>query len=343
MKKNVVFRWGTAHSQAFNKIKRAIINAPILVPFDETKNIQVQTDASKHGLGCCILQDGQPIAFASRTLSDAEQRYSQIEKEFLSILFACKKFKFYTYGRKIRVVNNHKPLTSIIKKEIHKIASARLQNMRIKLWNFDIDLEYAPGKTIYIADYLSRYAMKAEETDEGKSLSEQVLVINVSDERKIHLQEETEKDLVLKKVKEYCVNGWPNNKAKCDENVKFLFKLRNDIFLDEDILFVNDRIMIPTSMRKEILKQLHESHMGIVKTKKRARNALYWAGMDSDIENMINTCETCQLNAHKNQKEPLISHSIPDKPFVKIACDIFEFKSKDYLENCRLLFQVDRA
>lgn len=88
----------------------------------------------------------KPIAFASRALSDTERRYSQIEKELLSILYACKKFRFYTYGRKIKIVNDHKPLTSIVKKEIHKIASARLQNMRIKLMNYDIDLNYAPGK-----------------------------------------------------------------------------------------------------------------------------------------------------------------------------------------------------
>lgn len=331
LKKNVVFNWTATHSEAIKKIKEAIVNAPILVPFDETKDIQIQSDASKHGLGCCILQDGKPISFASRTLTDAECRYSQIEKEFLSILFACKKFRFYTYGRKIKIVNDHKPLTSIIKKEIHKIASARLQNMRIKLWNFDIQLEYAPGKTIHIADYLSRYSMKAVEEDIDKNLSEAVLVINVSDERKKEFQEEIEKDLILKKIKEYCLNDWPSNKAKCDENTKFFFKHRNEIFLDDDILFLNDRIMVPMAMKRKMLSQLHESHFGIVKTKKRAKKALYWANMDSDIENMINACETCQLNAPKNQKEPLISHSIPDKPFVKLACDIFEFKCKDYL------------
>lgn len=89
--------------------------------------------------------------------------------------------------------------------------------------------------------------------------------------------------------------------------------------------------MVPMTMNRNMLVQLHESHFGIVKTKKRAKKPLYWANMDSDIEKIINACETCQLNAHKNQKEPLIPHSIPDKPFVKLTSDIFEFKSKDYL------------
>ena len=331
IKKNVIFDWTQRHTEAFNKIKEKIVNAPILVPFDETKDIQIQTDASKDGLGCCILQDGKPISFASRSLNEAERRYSQIEKEFLSILFACNKFRFYTYGRKVKVVNDHKPLTAIMKKDLNKIPSARLQNIRIKLLNYDIDLEYAPGKTIHIADYLSRYSMQCKEEDVDKTLDDSVLSINVSDDRKIEFQNETEKDPVLKKIKEYALNGWPNHKSKCDENLKSYYTNRNDIFIDDDILFYEERIMVPFSMIPNMLSQLHEPHFGITKTKKRARDALYWPFMDRDIENMISKCSICQENAHKNQKEPLIPHSIPNRPFEKIACDIFEYKNRDYL------------
>lgn len=331
IKKNVIFNWTHRQTEAFNKIKEKIVNAPILVPFDEKKIIQIQTDASKDGLGCCILQDGKPISFASRALNEAERRYSQIEKEFLSILFACRKFKFYTYGRKVKVINDHKPLTAIMKKDINKIPSARLQNIRIKLLNYDIDLEYAPGKTIHIADYLSRYSMQFKEDDIDKTLDDAVLSINVSDERKIEFQNETKNDPILKKIKEYCLYGWPDHKSKCDENVKSYYTNQHEIFLDDDILFYNERIMVPFSMRPNMLKQLHEPHFGITKTKKRARDALYWPLMDSDIENMISKCDICQRNAHKNQKEPLIPHAIPNRPFERIACDIFEYKSKDYL------------
>lgn len=331
LKKNIVFNWTERQTNAFNEIKRQIVDAPLLVPFDEKKEIQIQCDASKHGLGCCILQDGKPISFASRSLSEAERNYAQIEKEFLSILFACNKFEFYTFGRKIRVVNDHKPLTSIIKKDIHKIASSKLQNIRLKLLKFDIQLEYAPGKSIHIADYLSRYSIKLKENDEDRELNDSVLSINVSDNRKIEFQKETENDPILKAVKNYCLNGWPMNKAKCADEAKFFFKMRNEIYIDDDILFLNDRIIVPTSMRKMILSQLHESHFGVTKTKRRAKNALYWAGMDGDIEKMIASCHTCQLNAHKCQKEPLIPHSIPMRPFDKIACDIFTFKNKDFL------------
>lgn len=281
LKKNVIFNWTERQTNAFNLIKQQIVNAPILVPFDTSKEIQIQCDASKDGLGCCILQDKKPIAFASRSLSDSERNFSQIEKEFLSILFACKKFKFYTYGRTVKVVNDHKPLTSIIKKEIHKIPSSKLQSIRIKLLNFDIQLEYAPGKTIHIADYLSRYFMKSEKEEET-TLNENVLSINVSDGKKLEFQKETQNDSTLKILKEYCLNGWPTNKSKCEENAKFFYKIRNDIFLEDDILFFNEQIIIPTKMRKNVLEQLHEPHFGINKTKKRAKSTVYWPGMNVD-------------------------------------------------------------
>lgn len=331
LKKNVIYRWTDKQTESFDKIKNEIVNAPILVPFDESKEIEIECDASKSGLGCSLLQDRKPISFASRSLSEEECRYSQIEKEFLSILFACRKFEFYTYGRKIKIKNDHKPLTSIIQKEIHKIPSAKLQNIRLKLLRYDVQLEYAPGKTIHIADYLSRYSMKHKEEEVEKDLENAVLSINVSDERKIEFQEETNKDAVLKNLKQYCLIGWPRNKAKCSDNTKFFFKMRNEIMIDDDILFWNERIIVPTSMRLKMLKQLHEPHFGVTKTKKRAKNCMYWPGLDSEIEKMISTCHICQVNANRNQKEPLISHDIPSRPFEKLATDILEFKGKDYL------------
>lgn len=331
LKKNAMYRWTDRQSDAFDKIKQEIIRAPILVPFDESKEIEIECDASKSGLGCSLLQEKKPISFASRSLSEAEQNYSQIEKEFLSILFACRKFEFYTYGRKVKIINDHKPLVSIIKKEIHKIPSAKLQNIRLKLLRYDLNLEYAPGKTIHIADYLSRYYMKHEDNDIENELTNAVLSINVGDERKTEFQRETELDPILRGLKQYCLNGWPQNKSKCFENVKFFYKMRNDIMIDDDILFWNERIIVPTTMRLNMLEQLHEPHFGVTKTKKRATNSMYWPGINDDIEKMISACQKCQQNARRNQKEPMIAHEIPKRPFEKLACDIFEFKAREFL------------
>lgn len=183
----------------------------------------------------CLLQDGKPISFASRSLNDTEKNYSQIEKEMLSILFACTKFHYYTYGRQIKVINDHKPLLGIMKKDIHKIPSAKLQRMKLKLLNYDIKLEFAPGNTIHLADYLSRYEQIIE-TKEDKSMSQAVLSINVSDERINELQNETKNDENLREIINYCMNGWPNNKKNCPTHLKYYYRFKDDKVLENESL-----------------------------------------------------------------------------------------------------------
>lgn len=331
IKKNVLYKWTQLHTKVMNDIKQDVINSNVLVPFDESKPISIECDASQHGLGCCLIQDGQPISFASRSLNKFERNYSQIEKEMLSILFACTKFHFYTYGRPVKVVNDHKPLLGIMKKELHKIASAKLQRMKLKLFNYDIKLEHAPGKSIPLADYLSRYEIQSTESDEDKTITQAILSINVSDERKKEIQRETENDKILKQIKTYCMLGWPNHKSKCPSEIRYFYRFKNDIFIEDELLFYNDRLIIPSKMRQTIVNKLHEPHFGIGKTLQRARMSVFWPQMNNEIESVVMNCKICQENAPSNKKEPMIPHQIPNKPFDKIGCDILEHTGKNYL------------
>ncbi|KAL8616164.1 hypothetical protein ACOMHN_066650 [Nucella lapillus] len=114
--------------EALNKAKAAILSQPVLAYFDPSKPITLQVDASKFGLGAVLIQDGKPIAFASKSLNQTEQNYAQIEKELLAIVFGCRRFHQYIYGQKITVESDHKPLESISKKALDK-APPRLQRM----------------------------------------------------------------------------------------------------------------------------------------------------------------------------------------------------------------------
>ena len=96
-----------------------ISNAPVL-RYYKTKGVTIQADASQTGLGDALMQDGQPISYETRAMTDTEQNYAQIEKELLAIVFACERFNDYIYGRNVvHVEIDHKPLESIFKKEIH--------------------------------------------------------------------------------------------------------------------------------------------------------------------------------------------------------------------------------
>ena len=108
--KDTVFIWEKKERKAFDEIIALISTAPLLKYFDPAEPVEVQVDASSHGLGASLMQGGQPIRYASRALTETEKRYSQIEKEMFSIVYDLTRFHIYTYGRKVTVYNDHNPL-----------------------------------------------------------------------------------------------------------------------------------------------------------------------------------------------------------------------------------------
>ncbi|XP_014670297.1 PREDICTED: uncharacterized protein K02A2.6-like [Priapulus caudatus] len=88
---------------------------------------------------------------------------------------------------------------------------------------------------------------------------------------------------------------------------------------------------MPREMRKEMLNTVHECHLGMEKCKTRARNTIYWSGMSSAIKDFIARCKTCNRFKKRQQKEPLIPHDVPDRPWKKLGMDLFEYGAKDYL------------
>ena len=96
--KEVEFRWTNSHTTAVEAIKKAVTAAPVFRFFVVRKPVTIQCDASETGLGAVLLQDGQPICYASRALTDTETRYAHIEKELLAIVWSCDKFDQYIYG-----------------------------------------------------------------------------------------------------------------------------------------------------------------------------------------------------------------------------------------------------
>ena len=132
-----------------------VTNAPFLKYFKSTKGVTLQCDASDKGLGAVLLQDGHPIAYANRALTDPETRYAQIEKELLAVVYGLEKVHTYTYGRQVSVESDHKPLEMIVKKPLYR-APKRLQRMLLRIQIYSIDLGYTKGSRMYLADALGR-------------------------------------------------------------------------------------------------------------------------------------------------------------------------------------------
>ena len=326
----VEWHWEELHNEAYCKLKALITSAPVLKYYDVTKPVTLQVDASKSGLGAALLQDGHIVASGSKALDSTQSNYAVIEKELLAICFGCVKLHDYVYGKHITVQTDHKPLVAILSKPLHTL-SARMQRMRMQLQNYDITAVYRPGKEMYIADALSRAHSIETTTDDLFDDDLEVAMLKVSTEKLQDIQEATQNDDSLMTVIRATLNGWPDNITNAAAEIRTLYTYHEELTYDNGILLKGDTIVVPRSLQKEMLQRIHESHLGIVKSKQLARDLLFWPGMTSQIEDTVAKCSTCQQSRKKQAPEPLISHQIPDQPFAKVATDLFEIKGRSYV------------
>ena len=138
-KSGVEWAWESEQQNAFEAIKQVIMTLPVLTYFDKTKKHTIQCNASKKGLGIVLLHESKPVMYMSRALTETEQKYSNIERELLAIVFALERLNYYIFGRTITVQNDHQPLHSIWKKSIVS-ASPRLQRLLLRLAHYDLNI-----------------------------------------------------------------------------------------------------------------------------------------------------------------------------------------------------------
>ena len=335
LSKTTIFQWLPVHAENFQKLKDSVTVAPGVIPFDSAKPIVVQADASQLGLGACLLQGNKLVTSSSRKLTETETHYAQIEKEMLALSFAATKFEKFIYGMpNVVFQTDHKPLVSIFAKPIYKITNNRLKKLRLNLMKFQPKVEYLPGKEMYLADLLSRNFLDDPVSDDPDMLEvvhEVTKHLSMAPEMKLEFQKETSLDPGLKAVMDYWQNGWPEDKHKVLPEAQAYWKLKEDLFVEDNLVIKEEKVLVPVSLRGNVLKKLHLAHLGIKKTKSRARQVLYWPGIDNEIENMIKECRICERNSPSNYKEKLIPHEVPDRRFQKVSNDICDFQGNSYL------------
>ncbi|KAF0040509.1 hypothetical protein F2P81_006407 [Scophthalmus maximus] len=129
LKSDVEFSWQPAQQKAFDRLKD-LCSLPLLLKYyDPAEPVQIFSEASSSGLGAVLLQGNCPVAFSTRSLTDAVTRYAQIEKEMLSIVHACTKFHHYIFGKQVTVYNDHKTLLA---------TPMHIQKMRLRLQWYDL-------------------------------------------------------------------------------------------------------------------------------------------------------------------------------------------------------------
>ena len=168
-RKGVHFSWGAEQQACFDNIKSQVLQSMTLAYYDRTKPVTLQTDYSEDGLGVALVQEGKPIRFASKSISNDESEYAPIEGEMLGIVYGIKKFHHYLYGRRFVVECDHKPLHHIHKKNL-KLAPPRLRGMLRSVADYDFTIQYRPGREMVMPDLFSRLSCADKEEVEGTKI-----------------------------------------------------------------------------------------------------------------------------------------------------------------------------
>ena len=206
------------------------------------------------------------------------------------------KFEYYLYGRKVIIETDHSPPEQIFKKNIAE-APARLQRLLLRCMKFDITVRYKAGKSIPVADALSRVCFKAgadvhnagaDANNTGADLNRAGADVN----KEIHFittkscpidikstQEATMQDQDLNKLKDVIFKGWPEYRKQCLQELWDYWTFRCDLVIEDGLILKGDRIIIPEPLRGQVLEALHTGHQGETKCLLLARESVFWPGI----------------------------------------------------------------
>ncbi|XP_060082346.1 uncharacterized protein K02A2.6-like [Ylistrum balloti] len=145
--------------------------------------------------------------------------------------------------------------------------------------------------------------------------------VPVLDRKMDEIRRETSKDPDLQVLIETIVNGFPNTKSKCSSVVLEYWNIRDELSV-VGVILRNNRVVIPRSLRKEMLVKIHSWHLDIAKCRLQARQVMYWPGMNQCVEEMVQSCSTCAKHRSKQASEPLNPHLVVEYPWEKVGVDI---------------------
>ena len=237
-----------------------------------------------------------PTAYGSKTLTSAETRYANIECELLGIVGGLES-SITSHLVDQWVLTDHKPLIAISKKSLVS-APPRLQQLLLRLANYNIELQWISGKEMIFSDHLSHNVIAGDSSNkptcEGLDLKIHNIYLNTSNDKCLSLATEMSKDPMMQALKHQIIKGWPHSRNECGKNLQDFWNYRDELSVLDGLVLKGSHIVIPESCRDEILDQLHEGHFGTDRTKLCARDSVYWPNINKDIECLVKTCDLCQ-------------------------------------------------
>ena len=304
--KYIAFKWTDREQQAFESLQRALSSAPVLIIPDPNLPYVVRTDASNYAVGGTLSQDHgkglQPVAFFSKKLSPAERNYPVHEQEQLAIIQALGTWRPYLHGVSFKVITDHQSLRYL---STQPNLSPRQIRWMEAMAEYDMDIEYQPGKNNVVADALSR------------RVDQQVNAVTRSSSSPTNALHDRIR--AAYRDDELCRNLLDNSSER-----------RTDYVLRDGLLYKDGKLYIPNNKQIKTLI-MHESHdtpiaghMGADKTVQLVSRQFFWPRLSTDVREYVTSCLSCQSNKASNQQpmgllQPI---AVPEKRWDVVTMDL---------------------
>ena len=244
------------------------------------------------------------------------------------------KFHHFLHGNEFVLETDQKPLEAILSKSLNQ-ATPRLQCILIRTFPYHFKVRYIPGITNHVADCLSRLGFQKDTISLPKLHVNQITSQLKARSDSLHnLQIETWDDDKLAILKHIIQQGWPKTIKEVLSEVQPYWTFHEELTIEDGLVLKGTRIIIPNKKREDILKLIHEGHLGLNKCKMGAKETVYWPDINEQLEQLILNCQLClkySKSKDKNTPNMALGHEIPSVPWSKVATDIFHFELKSYL------------
>ena len=337
-----------------------------LAYFDCSRPTTAITDWSKEGIGFVVLQqycsctstdtpfcckNGWRLALCgSRHLTSAEAGYAPVEGEALAVVWCLRKARLFLLGcPNLTLVTDHKPLVKLFgDKELKDIINPRLLALKEKTLVYNFQIKYLPGKK-NTADFLSRYPALRGDPDmadeELVNYIEAVTIAAVEDVllsecmafKESDIQKAAADDPVYQMlIAKVLANDWHTQKSQETTCLRQFYGVRDRLTVCNSlVLYTYDqgpaRLIIPEVLRHKVAANLHAGHQGLDSMLRRARQTVYWPGLEGDLQYHRSTCDACNTHAPSQPSEPLILTPAPEFPFQQTVADLFQINGQQYL------------
>ena len=366
--KSSKFYWDDALNEIFEESKQKIVELikDGVRSFEKDRPTCLSTDWSKSGIGFTLSQKycdcpkqeetkayspncgnghWKLVLAGSRFTKPAESRYAPVEGEALAVTYGLNQCRLFVLGSpNLIVAVDHKPLIRILNdRALESIENPRLLRLKEKTLPYEYQIIHVPGRLNVAPDAMSRYPDKSMVSD-AKSVQETRADEDNSSAFAILQSEMIPGSITWDNInnasahEEECIElrntieaGFPKSKDELPECIRRYYQMQEDLYVIDATIFKGKRMLIPKSLRTQVLDGLHAAHQGVAGMRANARERLFWPGLDADLKLKRDQCHKCNENAPSQPDEPIVYTPVPELPFQQVVTDYYSLKGFDYL------------